>query len=66
MVELRPLTLASLAPIIGYTPRHVARLYERWAARQHDPTMPRTTTVHVVGGNGARQTARAVLWPVAA
>ena len=66
MAELRPLTLAQVAQLLGYTPRHVNRLYERWAARQHDPTMPRVTTVPVAIGSGATRAAKAVLWPVAA
>ena len=66
MAELRPLTLAQVAKLLGYTPRHVSRLYDRWAARQHDPTMPRVTTIPVAIGSGATRAAKAVLWPVAA
>ena len=66
VAELRPLTLAQVAKLLGYTPRHVSRLYDRWAARQHDPTMPRITTIPVAIGSGATRAAKAVLWPVAA
>ena len=66
VAELRPLTLAQVAKLLGYTPRHVSRLYDRWAARQHDPTMPRVTTIPVAIGSGATRAAKAVLWPVAA
>ena len=66
VAELRPLTIAQVARLLGYTPRHVTRLYDRWAARQHDPTMPRVTTVPVAIGSGATRAAKAVLWPVAA
>ena len=66
VAELRPLTIAQVARLLGYTPRHVTRLYDRWAARQHDPTMPRVTTIPVAIGSGAKRAAKAVLWPVAA
>ena len=66
VAELRPLTIAQVARLLGYKPRHVTPLYDRWAAPQHDPTMPRVTTVPVAIGSGAKRAAKAVLWPVAA
>jgi len=66
VAELRPLTIAQVARLLGFTPRHTLRLYDRWSARQHDPTMPRVTTVPVAIGSGATRAAKAVLWPVAA